>query len=196
MIVGITGGIGSGKTTVVELFKKLGGIAVYIADEEAKKLMSSSKNIKERMMEAFGKEAYKKGTLNTAYISKIVFSNKKKLTILNNIVHPEVYKHFDEFCNQNLDKEYILYENAILFENKSDVLCDFIITATTDELLKTARILKRDHCTKEEVAARMKNQWADDKKIMQSNYIIENNNIENTTLQTAIIHNKLTKKSI
>lgn len=194
MVVGLTGGIGSGKTTVLELFKKQGNIAVYLADFEAKKLMNESVTIKENIIKSFGKESYVSGTLNKVYISKIVFSDKSKLKLLNSIVHPEVFIHFKNFIKLNSDKEYILYENAILFENGSDKMCDIIISVITDYEARINRVIKRDSCSREEVIARMNNQWSDVKKTIQSNYVVVNDDINNTRSQIFTIHNILTKK--
>jgi dephospho-CoA kinase len=194
MVVGITGGIGSGKTTVVNLFKKQGNIAIYNADIEAKKLMVESETIKNKLLEIFGDKSYINGELNRAYISKIVFSDKSKLAILNSIVHPEVFKHFDNFIKKNTQKEYILYENAILFENGSDKMCDIIITVTANRDIKIDRVMRRDSCSREDVLSRMNHQWSDSKKVLQSNYVIVNDTLNITETQIVTIHNNLTKK--
>ncbi|WP_337994868.1 dephospho-CoA kinase [Polaribacter ponticola] len=120
MIIGLTGGIGSGKTTVANYFSEFKNVAIYIADIEAKKLMNSSQIIKEKLIKEFGEEAFLDNVLNREYISSIVFNNKDKLSSLNAIVHPEVKKHFKDFVKNNVDKLYIIYENAILFESKSN----------------------------------------------------------------------------
>ncbi|MGB0879870.1 MAG: dephospho-CoA kinase [Polaribacter sp.] len=196
MIVGLTGGIGSGKTTVVQFFQELSNIAVYIADSEAKKLMNSSVRIQSKMIKEFGKEAYKNNQLNRTYIANIVFKNKQKLAVLNAIVHPEVEKHFQEFIIKNKDKSYILYENAILFENQSNFICDFIITVSAPLETRIQRVMERDKSTKEVVLDRIKNQWTEDKKMLQSNYVIENTSLENTKNQVIRIHNILTEKQL
>ncbi len=194
MIVGITGGIGSGKTTVVNLFKKQGDIAIYNADIEAKKLMVESGTIKNRLLESFGNQSYIKGDLNRNYISNIVFSDKNKLALLNSIVHPEVFKHFEDFIKQNAYKDYILYENAILFENGSDKMCDVIITVTANQDLKIDRVMKRDSCSRADVLSRMNHQWSDSKKALQSNYVVVNDTLNIVETQIVTIHNNLTKK--
>lgn len=194
MVVGLTGGIGSGKTTVLDLFKSIGNIATYNADVEAKKLMNSSETIREKLINIFGKISFQDGILNREYLSKVVFSDKEKLQILNSIVHPEVYAHLKAFVLSHKDKDYIVYENAILFENNSDAMCDCIITVVAGESLKIKRVLERDKTTKHAVLSRMNNQWSDVKKILQSNYIIENYELHETALQIERIHNNLTKK--
>ena len=194
MIVGLTGGIGSGKTTVAKLFSKFNDVAIYIADIEAKKLMNSSEIIKKKLIKQFGESSFVNQKLNRNYISEIVFNDKEKLSILNAIVHPEVKKHFQDFIKKNIDKTYIIYENAILFENGSNLLCDYIITVYANVNTKIERVILRDSSTKEAVESRMKNQWNDSKKIVQSNYIICNENLDETKTQVNKIHNILTEK--
>ena len=151
MVVGLTGGIGSGKTTVAKLFSKFNDVAIYIADIEAKKLMSSSEIIKKKLIKQFGESSFVNQKLNRNYISEIVFNDKEKLSILNAIVHPEVKKHFQDFIKKNIDKTYIIYENAILFENGSNLLCDYIITVYANVNTKIERVILRDSSTKEAV---------------------------------------------
>ena len=193
-IVGLTGGIGSGKTTVANLFSKFDNVAVYIADVEAKKLMNSSGIIREKLINKFGKESFKDNKLNRKYIAEIVFKDKEKLSELNAIVHPEVKKHFQEFTKNQIKSDYVIYENAILFESKSNFFCDIIITVFADLDTKIQRVISRDSSTKKEVLNRMKNQWKDNKKILQSNYIICNQNLDETKSQVNKIHNILTLK--
>jgi dephospho-CoA kinase len=194
MVVGLTGGIGSGKTTVAKLFSKFNDVAIYIADIEAKKLMNSSEIIKKKLIKQFGESSFVNQKLNRNYISEIVFNDKEKLSILNAIVHPEVKKHFQDFIKKNIDKTYIIYENAILFESGSNLLCDYIITVYANVNTKIERVILRDSSTKEAVESRMKNQWNDSKKIVQSNYIICNENLDETKTQVNKIHNILTEK--
>lgn len=195
MIVGLTGGIGSGKSTVLKFFKEF-NIATYNADEEAKKLMNSSEIIREKLQKEFGQEVYKNNTLNKPFLANIVFKSKEKLALLNTIVHPEVYKHLDNFIKNNQNKAYILYENAILFENGSDYLCDKIITVTAPKATRIKRVMARDNSTQKEVENRMDNQWKDALKIMQSNYVIFNTTFEETKAIVLNIHNKLTKNRV
>ena len=195
MVVGLTGGIGSGKSTILKMFSEFENIAVYIADEEAKKLMNSSNKIKSQLINEFGKETYNNNQLNRGYLANIVFKNKKKLTLLNAIVHPIVNEHLQNFINENSEKEYILYENAILFENGSNAICDKIITITAPENTRIERVLKRDNSNIEAIKNRIKSQWSQTKKILQSNYTIENLTLAESRAQVLTIHNNLTKKS-
>lgn len=187
--IGLTGGIGSGKTTVAKIFSSF-GVPVYFADEEAKKLMNSSKKIKKKLIAEFGIETYKDGQLNRPYLSSIVFNDKKKLAKINAIVHPEVAKHFAKWAKKQ-EADYIIQENAILFENNNSAEFDFIIVVTAPDDIKIARILKRDASTKEEILSRMSNQWNDDKKVKLSDFVIHNNNLDATKKQVRNLHKKL-----
>ncbi|WKD86866.1 Dephospho-CoA kinase [Polaribacter huanghezhanensis] len=193
MVVGLTGGIGSGKSTVARAFQKIGNVAVYFADDEAKKLMTTSSIIKNQICKEFGEKAYQENELNSAFIADVVFSNKEKLATLNSIVHPEVYTQFKAFVEANKDKEYVLYENAILFENASAILCDKIITVIADESIRIQRVVKRDNTSEIAVKNRIRNQWKDSKKALLSNYIITNNTSDNLLNQIMKIHNNLTQ---
>ena len=196
MIVGLTGGIGSGKTTVAEVFKKLDSVAVYIADIEARKIMNSSVVIRTQLLQAFGKETYKNNELNRQYLANTVFESEEKLTILNNIVHPEVKKHFLDFATRNTHKAYVLYESAILFESNSSQQCDFIISVFLDKEERIKRVLDRDKTNKKEVLSRINSQWKEDKKLLSSNYIIVNYAIQDTKKLVLKIHNILTEKAL
>ena len=196
MIVGLTGGIGSGKSTVAEVFKKLDSVAVYIADVEARKIMNSSNVIRTQLLQVFGKETYKNNELNRKYLANTVFESKEKLTILNNIVHPEVKKHFLDFATRNADKAYVLYESAILFESNSSEQCDFIISVFLDKEERIKRVLDRDKTNKKEVLSRINSQWKEDKKLLSSNYIILNYAIQDTEKSVLKIHNILTEKAL
>lgn len=194
MIVGLTGGIGSGKSTVANFFVKQENVAVFVADVEAKKLMHTSKAIKNKLIQLFGENAYTSGKLNREYLSTVVFSDKQKLQQLNNIVHPAVRAHLQEFIKNNQKNSYIVYEAAILFESGNADFCDYIITVYTDETTRLQRVMQRDNISEKEVRNRMKNQWAEDKKLLQSNYIIKNYDLIETEQQVRKIHNILTLK--
>ncbi len=193
MLVGLTGGIGSGKSTIAKMLAKFNGVVVYFADEEAKNLMNTSQEIRTQLIAEFTDEVYKDGSLNRPFLAGIVFKNKEKLKKLNAIVHPIVHKHLQDFIKAHENKSYILYENAILFENGSNRLCDKIITVTAPEMLRIQRVIERDNSTFEEVKNRINNQWSDEKKTLQSNYVIHNVDLTSVKEQLEKIHNKLTK---
>lgn len=189
--VGLTGGIGSGKTTVANYFIEL-GIPVYFADKEAKQLMNSSAKIKNKLINEFGENTYQNGVLNRKYLANIVFHNKSKLSIINGIVHPAVAKHFAKWVKEQKTK-YVIQENAILFENNTASNFDYIITVTAPVDVKIDRIIKRDSATKEDVLSRMNNQWDDAKKIELSDFVIDNVDLADTKKQVNRIHKKLIK---
>ncbi|UMB61556.1 dephospho-CoA kinase [Lutibacter sp. A80] len=192
-IIGLTGGIGSGKTTVLKLFQQL-GCATYVADIEAKKLMNTNIKLINQIKQLLGANAYVDGTLNNTYIAEIVFNDKDKLQALNNIVHPAVREDFKQFV-ENSNVEIIIYEAAILFESGSDALCDFVITVITELDERVERIIKRDGVTKQQVLERMQHQLNDESKVKKANFVINNSYNFNTKTQVATIYNILTKLS-
>jgi len=194
MIIGLTGGIGSGKTTVVNFFKEFKNVSVYIADSEAKNLMNKSLIIRNKIKKEFGEKAFYNNQLDRKYISNIVFKDKQKLKALNSIVHPEVAKHFKEFAEINSKEGYILYENAILFETNNNEFCDYIITVFAPEKLRISRVLERDDFSENDVIYRIKNQFSDEKKMIQSNYVIKNISLKTTKIEVGRIHKFLTEK--
>ncbi len=193
MVVGLTGGIGSGKTSVVQLFIDK-GIPVYIADIEAKKLMQSNPKISLQIKSIFGEKSYEKGVLNRSYMAKQVFGNSEKLNQLNAIVHPAVHKDFLAF-KKTQKAPYLIYENAILFENGSDSLCDFIITVTAPEKTRIERVVQRDRVSPLEVKNRIQHQWDEQLKSEKSNYVIENINWTTTKKIVDDVHQILLKLS-
>ncbi|WP_405607628.1 dephospho-CoA kinase [Polaribacter sp. Asnod1-A03] len=196
MVVGLTGGIGSGKTTVANIFKQFKTVEIYCADDEAKKLMNTSVEIKSKLIDLFGEESYIDNQLNRSFIASIVFKDKTKLNALNAIVHPVVKKHFKDYLNKRSGKDYILYENAILFESKSNLKCDIIISVFAPKDIRIERTMLRDGSVKKEVENRINNQWLEGKKLLQSNYVINNFNNKDLDFQVFTIHNILTKKRV
>ena len=189
MVVGLTGGIGSGKSTIAKAFAAL-GIAVFNSDEQAKALIANNAQVKERIIAAFGEEAYQNGEYNRAYIAQIVFNNPEKLAILNNIVHPALAKYFNQWAKKQTSP-YVLKEAAILFESGSYKDCDYIITVTAPEEVRIARVMARDHCTEAQVRARMAQQWSDAQRIALSNAVIENIDLESAKEQVKRINDEL-----
>ena len=192
IIVGLTGGIGSGKTTVANFFKKL-GVPVYIADVEAKKLMNKSKVLQRKIKRLFGDEAYDDGKLNRPFVASKIFNNEALLQQMNAIVHPKVGKHFKKWAEKQ-NSPYVIKEAAILFENNSYIHCDFIITVIVDKKIRMQRILERDNTTKAKVKAIMDNQWKDEEKVKLSNFVITNNKLKDTENQVLEVHNELLKR--
>jgi len=191
-IVGLTGGIGSGKTSVAEMFKSF-GVPVYNADEEAKILMQNSDAIKHELIDLLSESCYTDGQLNRSYIASQVFADKRLLQKINAIVHPKVAAHFQEwFSNQNAP--YIIKEVAILFETKSQHLFDFIITVTAPIETRIQRVMDRDQKTKKEVMSVINNQLPDLEKINQSNFVIYNNIFSEIESKSLFIHNDIIKR--
>lgn len=188
-IIGLTGGIGSGKTTVANYFQSK-GIPIYIADDEAKKIMQSDA-ILTKIKKAFGEEIFDNETLNRERLSKIVFNDTLKLKQLNAIIHPAVKKHFKNWIAKQKDFPFIIYEAAILFESGSYKDCDKIITVIAPIEERIQRVIRRDETTRALVLQRMKMQWDDKQRIPLSDYIIENSTEEKTKLEIDKILKKL-----
>ncbi|EKF56195.1 dephospho-CoA kinase [Galbibacter marinus] len=194
MIVGLTGGIGSGKSTIASFFKQL-GVPVYIADERAKRLMEIDETIKRRIVEEFGAQAYENSIPNRALIAQIVFNNPSKLAVLNGIIHPAVREDFDSWY-QVQDAPYVIKEVAILFESGGDILCDAVISVTAPEEVRIQRVLNRDNTTRKAVMDRIKNQWTDKQRVEKSTYVIENIDLDSTRENVYKIHDHILKKTI
>jgi dephospho-CoA kinase len=174
-VIGLTGGIGSGKTTVANEFAFY-GIPVYITDQEARKLMQSD-HVLNQIREEFGETVFENGILIRERLSEIVFNNSNSLTKLNNIVHPVVKQHFKQWLLEHKNKPYVIYESAILFESGSYKDCDFIINVVAPLEIRIGRVIARDKTTREKVLERMKNQWNDEDKSSKSDFIIENSSM-------------------
>ena len=194
MIVGVTGGIGSGKSLVAETICSFENTIYFHADKEAKLLINNSAEIKDKIIAAFGQKSYDNGVLNNKYISSLVFKNPNQLKILNTIVHPQVKEHFKKFVERQSKNTLIIYENAIIFETNSSSICDIIISVNSPRNIRIKRVMKRDNSTKIMVENIMNNQWSDAKRNLLSNYIINNIEKEETLLKIKKIYNFLTKK--
>ena len=196
MIVGITGGIGSGKSLVAKIICASDDTAYYHADKEAKLLMNTSPSLKENIIAVFGEKSYQDNTLDRKYISSLVFKEPKLLKSLNSIVHPAVKEHFINFIASRKENTLIIYENAILFETNGDLICNIIISVNAPEEIRIKRVMERDNVTKKQVKDIIKNQWSETKRNLLSNYTILNIEKEETLLKTKNIYNILTKKSL
>jgi len=187
--VGLTGGIGSGKTTIAEVFKQM-GIAVYSSDDRAKSIMVNDVALRLEITNTFGTESYSNNQLNRAYIARKVFSNSVELAKLNAIVHPALKKDFVLWCS-NQKGLYILKEAAILFESNAHVGLDKVILVSAAKEIKLTRVLNRDSSTREEVLLRMDKQWSDEKKRVLSDFEIVNDEDESVINQILEIHKSL-----
>ncbi len=191
-IIGLTGGIGSGKTTVANYIKTL-GIPVYISDLEAKKVMEFPEIIS-KIVAAFGEEIVTESALNREKLASIVFSLPEKLKQLNAIVHPEVKKHFDNWVLDNRDKPIVVKEAAILFESGAYKDCDIILTVVSPLESRIERVMNRDKTTREKILNRINNQISDNERIERSDFVIHNENLENMKSQVLEFINSLSKK--
>ncbi len=189
-VIGLTGGIGSGKTTVAEIFKVL-GIPIYNSDQRAKYLMNHSPELIAKIKANFGEESYKNNTLNREYIASVIFHDKTKLQTINNIVHPAVAKDFEQWANKQTTAPYIIKESAILIESGGHQHVDKIIVVTAPTNLRIKRVQQRDNATKKEVEARLNNQMSDKERKTYADYLINNDSKQSLIKQVLIIHKSI-----
>ena len=190
--IGLTGGIGSGKTTVCNVFREL-GVSVYDADNEAKRLMESDAGLIRLITNLLGPNAYHKERLNRKFIGEVVFSDKEKLEALNAIVHPAVQQDFDKWSMDKSNEPYVIEEAAILFESGGAASMDYTIFVKADIKTRIDRVVERDHVSDDQVRARIDSQMDDRKKEELSDFII-NNEINSMILpQIVDLHNKFLK---
>ena len=185
--IGITGGIGSGKSTVCRVFENL-GVPIFYADVVAKEIMVSDPLLVEGVQSAFGKESYDiGGRLNNKHIAGIVFNDSSKLAVLNALVHPAVFRAFDQWESAAASKApYLIKEAALLFESGSYQMCDINILVKAPLELKLSRVMKRDQVSATQVLARMDKQFTDEQKIKMADFLIEND--ETTSVIEQVLH--------
>ncbi|MGZ3861650.1 MAG: dephospho-CoA kinase [Bacteroidia bacterium] len=190
IVVGLTGGIGSGKSTIAGVFKTL-GVAVYNSDERAKELYFMPE-IKLQVEELLGAKAYRnRSAINKKYIADKIFSDKVLLEKLNAIIHPAVGKDFEDFKKLHAKEKYIVKESALLIEANLLKTIDKLIVVTSDIALRTERIKKRDNLNKEEIEKILKKQLSDSDKIKKADWVIENNEQNLIIPQVVKIHKSL-----
>ncbi|MBL7703450.1 MAG: dephospho-CoA kinase [Ferruginibacter sp.] len=187
--IGITGGIGSGKSTVAKVFEVL-GIPVYNADTAAKKLMNENAELKEKIKQHFGNDVYKNEKLDNKYLAQIVFSSEEELDILNSIVHPVTINDANEWM-QKQSTPYTIKEAALLFESGAAELLDYVIGVTAPASLRIQRVMHRDNSSREEVMARMNKQMDEDIKMKLCNFIITNDEQQLLIPQVLALHEQL-----
>jgi dephospho-CoA kinase len=191
--VAVTGGIGSGKTLVCSVFEIL-GIPVFYADQSAKELMNSNPYVKEKIISNFGKNIFdKNGQLIRDKLAEIIFNNKILLLKINEIVHPVVREEFNKWM-QGQESVYVIEESAIVFETGQNTFFDKIISVVAPLELRIDRIMKRDNISREKVLERLKNQYTDENKMKNSDFIITNDKKEMIVPQIIKIHEKLTRE--
>ncbi len=175
LTIGITGGIGSGKSTVCKIFGVL-GIPVFQADIVARKLQNEDPHIKVSLIDLFGPEIYTEdGLLNRKKLATTIFNDRFLLDKVNNLIHPAVHQEFEKWKAQKTNHPYVLYEAAILFETGSSYIFDYTILVIADEKERIERVMKRDQFTLAAIIQRMQNQMKDTEKMKLSDFVIENN---------------------
>ena len=187
--VGITGGIGSGKSTVCAILAEF-GVAVYDSDSSAKRLMNEDHTLRERLVERFGSEVYCVEGLNRIYLAERVFGNPEELKALNAIVHPAVMDDFDRWALEQ-EGSYVVLESAILFEASLDRRVDVSVAVMAPEELRIERAMQRDGAQREQIVARMNNQISDQERVERAKYTIVNIDIDNLRSDVEQLHRRL-----
>jgi len=185
--IGITGGIGSGKSIVCEIFSTL-GIKVYKADDRAKALLETNIQVKSELIKAFGDGIYGIYGLNRKLLAEMVFQAPDKLKILNAIIHPAVFEDYQQWATKHYKEIYTIKEAAILFESGANKDLDKTILVYSDTETRIRRVMARDKIGKEKVLERIQNQMSDDKKLKISNYVIYNDNNHSLIKQVLLLH--------
>jgi len=192
--VGLTGGIGSGKSFVAGLFAEL-GVPVYDADIEAKKLIEFDPEIVAAYKSFFGNDIYTPLGLNRKQVAALVFGNQALLQRVNQVVHPAVARHFEEWLLQHGDASYVIHEAAILFESHSDEGMDRVIVVSAPEDLRIARVMERDGVGKEAVILRMNNQMKEEERLAKADFVIMNDESQLLLPQVVELHRQLLQLS-
>jgi len=187
--VGLTGGIGSGKSTVAKIFEVL-GIPVYYADEAAKKIMNTNEDLRKAITEKFGGESYINNQLNRPYIASLVFNNKEKLELLNSLTHPATIRDANNWMMEQ-KTPYSLKEAALIFESGSAEHLDYVIGVYTPLPLRIKRVMERDNISKEDVLKRMSRQMDEDIKMRLCDTVITNDEQQMVTTQVLQLHERL-----
>ena len=188
--IGLTGGIGSGKTTVAKIFETL-GVPVYYADDVAKQLMQEDNFLKQSIINIFGKDSYTTdGKLNRSYLSATVFSNSHQLERLNAIVHPATIQHAEQWMQQQ-QAPYVIKEAALIFESGSQSILDYVIGVYAPQALRIQRTIKRDNIDKDKVLQRMQNQIDENIKMRLCDRVIQNDDQHSLMQQVLMVHETL-----
>lgn len=187
--VGVTGGIGSGKSVVCDMLRER-GVAVYCSDLRAKELMASDLKLREALTERFGAECFAEGELNRGYLASRVFADKAELEALNAIVHPRVLEDFEAWAEAQ-EGAYVVLESAILFESGFDSKVDVAVAVMAPDELRIERTMQRDGVTKEQVEERMRNQLSDDERCARSKYAVVNIELDELEEDVEQLHRRL-----
>jgi dephospho-CoA kinase len=193
--IGLTGGIGSGKTTVAKVFEAF-GVPVYYADDAAKRLMNDDPDLKKKIIREFGEESYTASGLNRAHIASIVFNDKQKLELLNSLTHPATISNAKEWMERKHHEgyPYIIKEAALLFESGSDAELDHVIGVSAPEKLRIGRVMQRDNVTRLEVSRIIERQMNEEEKLKRCDFIIINDGEQLIIPQVLLLHEKFLSK--
>ncbi|MEO8820271.1 MAG: dephospho-CoA kinase [Ginsengibacter sp.] len=191
--IGLTGGIGSGKSTVASIFAVL-GIPVYDSDSASKKLMAEDVTLKKKIIQSFGEKSYSNGNLNRKYLSEIVFKNQKKIELLNSIVHPATIKDADDWMKKQTAL-YTIKEAALIFESGSNKFLDVVIGVSSPLSLRIERTVKRGNISEKQVKARIKLQMDEEEKMRLCDHVIFNDEQQMLIPQVLLLHEKFLKES-
>ncbi len=192
--IGLTGGIGSGKTTVAKLFETL-GIPVYYADDAAKKLMNTHEKLKAALIEHFGARSYSQGELDRKYLAAIVFNDNEKLELLNSLTHPVTIQDAEEWMSRQTTP-YIIKEAALLFESGAAERLDYVIGVYAPQHIRVKRVMERDGLAVEEIMKRISHQIDEEMKMKLCDFVISNNDQELLIPQVLGLHQKLTRMAL
>lgn len=187
--VGITGGIGSGKSTVCAMLEEL-GVAVYNSDARAKELMTTSATLREAIVARFGAECYTSEGLNRGYLAERVFGDAAELAALNSLVHPAVMADFEAWAERQ-EGSYVVFESAILFEAGLEQRVDMAVAVLSPEELRIERAMRRDGASREQVVARIRRQLSDDERADRAKYAIVNIDLEELREDVEQLHRRL-----
>jgi dephospho-CoA kinase len=190
LLVGLTGGIGSGKTLVCSIFEKL-NVPVYYADRAARRLMNNDAGLVESIRKMFGDKAYGREGLNRPYLAGLVFGDEERLSGLNNLVHPVVRDDFKQWVGQQGDAAYVIEEAAILFESGASQEMDLTVLVYAPEEVRIKRVVERDGVSREEVLKRMGNQMREEKLIEMADHRLLNDGVSMILPQVIELHNKI-----
>ena len=192
--IGLTGGIGSGKSTVAKIFEQL-GIPVYYADSAAKRIMNADPILMAELVNSFGSEVYVDGELNRAHLSGIVFNDKKKLDLLNSIVHPATIRDSESWMSSQ-KAPYAIKEAALIFESGSQDQLDYVIGVSAPESLRIQRAMQRDGLTREAVKERIQNQLSESIKMRLCHFVIRNDEQQLVIPQVIELDRKLRQMAL
>ncbi len=194
MILGLTGGIGSGKSTVAAIFSSL-GIPVYDADSASKNLIETNANLQKHLTALLGDDILREGKIRRPVMATKIFNDEELLKKTNAIIHPAVARDFQRWHREHRSSSYVIREAAILFESGSYVDCDKILVVTAPAEMRIQRVMKRNSVSREEVLRRMANQWPEKEKLSRADYVIYNDLTQSVIKQVLAIHEDIINQS-